>query len=291
MLTRPIGIVLPLLAVAGLSLGRGASRRRAFERAATCLIATSLVVVPWLVRNARVSGRLAISHQSGVSLAYFKVVDVLLWERGMTAARFDPEALRPLYDEIDRRLLERWERENGPVGADQAADLRHTNLIYGNMRHLNAVDVSRTLWRISVEMLAQRPGAATECYAARAMSMLAFPLSIAVWPPANEGSMPFAASIGAGHASLARVLAAAVGGAFALLVGAASLRVAAALWRRERFGAWFAVVAAAGLIAMTIPFEDPRFREPIVPALLLIALWRQHHADGPETEISPVSIT
>ncbi len=273
MLTRPIGVFLPPLAAVGLFVrGRQAvTAGRALREATICLAAALLVAAPWLGRNLATSGRLALSHQSGVSLAYFKVVEVLLWERGRTADRFDPAIVTPILEDMDARLVRRWEREHGPLTAEQKTELRWSNIIYGNIRAVPPVEVSRTLWRIGIEMLAARPAATVACFAARAVSLVTYPAAIGLWPPRNAGAAPFATLLGVTRPQAARALAVALGAAFAVLAAAALLRVSIAVWRRRRLAVWFAIWTALGLVAMTVPFEDPRFREPLVPMLLLAA--------------------
>ncbi len=272
MLTRPIGVFLPVVATAGLLLRRGAPWQRRCGYAAVCALATAATVAPWLIRNRAVSGRWALSYQSGVSLAYFKAVEVLLWDRGLASSRFDPSVVNPILEEIDVRLADRWQRDHGPPASEQAAELTWPNIIYGKLCRVPPVEVSRELWRIGMGLLAERPGATAACYSARSLSMLTFPASIGLWPPANARAAPLATVLGTGRPGLARAVAVALGGAFAVLTAAAVFRVVPVLWRRERFTAWFVVVTLLGFLAMTAPFEDPRFREPLVPMLLLIAL-------------------
>jgi len=280
MLTRPIGCFLPVAAVAGLLLRRQIGWGRRLRDAAVCLAATGLVVGPWLVRNYRVTGRVAISQQSGVSLAYFKVVEVLVWQRGLTEHRFDPQVLRVFMEAMDRRLQAAWAERYGPLSPEQRNELVWSNLIYGNVRTVNAVDLSRVLWRIGMDMLADRPLTTFACYAARMTSMLTFPLAIGLWPPAKPQSAPFATILGESRPLLARAAAVVLGAAFAALGAAATVRVMTAIRRGGRFGAWFAVVAAVLFVLLTVPFEDPRFREPIVPLLLVIALTPQPRPPG-----------
>lgn len=270
MLTRPIGVVIPVIGVAGLLLERGRSWRSAIGRMAVCAAGVALLVGPWLARNQAITGRFALSHQSGVSLAYFKVVDVLLWERGQTAGRFDIRVLRPIYEEMDRTLRDRWEREYGPLTDVQREELRWDKLIYGEVHAVNPVDVSRILWQIGLEMLKTRKAETLVCYSSRTVSLLTYPLAIAVWPPTNEGSMPFASLIGSAHPVAARALAAIIGVAFAAVAAGALIRVLTSIVQRRYYPAWFALIAAGVLIVVTIPFEDPRFREPLMPFLFVM---------------------
>lgn len=270
-LTRPIGVFLPLLAIGGM-LVVGRTWRRRWRNAALCAATTGLVVAPWLLRTHHVTGRWALSWQSGVSLAYYKAVEVRLWERGLAAGRFDSAVVRSFVDEVDAELAAEWERQHGPLTDAERAELRGSQLMYGHIGRLNPVDVSRALWRVGGRVLLADPPATIACFAVRGVSMATFPMALGLRPPANPDSAPFTGVLGAGRPMLARTLAIVVGLPFAVLAIAAIVRAAMALRRRAPWAAWFAVVVAIGFAVMTVPFEDPRFREPMVPLLLLAVL-------------------
>jgi hypothetical protein len=245
--------------------------------AGTCAAGSLLIVGPWMIRNKLVGGHLALSYQSGASLAYHKVADVMLWAAGRHDYRFDSRALDDVRSQIDRRLVTRYAERFGPLSAAQQAELRWETLNYGTARSIDAFAASSLLWEIGLDILREHPMAAAQCFAVQGLSMLAFPLGLVIDPPAGGGAIPLS-SLG-GQVGVRMALAGLIGVLYAALAGACVWRLLAATWRRSWPTAFFAFWPAAALFVLSLPFEDPRFRLPIIPFLWIMAVGE--HASRP----------
>ncbi|MEP0841476.1 MAG: glycosyltransferase family 39 protein, partial [Phycisphaerae bacterium] len=204
-LIRPIALPLPILVVVGMILVSLIPRRRnqppgpdppsAIRRvgpAVACLLGVAVTLWPWLLRNHRLTGHVALSQQSGASLAYHKVLDVILWSEGRARDRFDPAVAAEVRSRIDRRLREAWRRRVGPLTAEQEASLDWHALNFGG-RLADGLDpfvASRLLWSIGLETLADHPWAAMKCLTVQGLLMLIFPLGLVLWSPAGAGAAP-----------------------------------------------------------------------------------------------------
>ena len=80
-----------------------------------------------------------------------------------------------------------------------------------------------------------------------------------------------------------------IGLAYATLAAAVFVRLVAVLCKRCWPAQMFALWPAAGLLLLTLPFEDPRFRLPLIPLFWLIAVSRlRRPAPTCATETEPL---
>lgn len=268
-LVRPIGIALPALAVLGITLStwhRGWPR--ATRLAAVGIAGIVLVIGPWLVRNKVVAGHAALAHQGGASFAYHRVLDVVLWSEGRPDERFSAETHEEIRRRVDRRLQQKWQQRFGPLTDDQRADLTWHRLNFGTARTIDPFVASELLWEVGLEMLHGRTWAIMPCFAAQGLGMLVFPLGLVLFPPATAG--PMSMLLG-GNTAVATAFAVLLGSVYALLTLGVLIRMAQALARRARGAHVAYILPAMTLFVLALPFEDPRFRLPLVPFMWLIA--------------------
>ncbi|MCH7527772.1 MAG: glycosyltransferase family 39 protein [Planctomycetes bacterium] len=273
-LVRPVGLLVPVVVFVGLLVGRftGAGSRRlkpaaqvgttmrALGRgavfAATCL----LVIGSWMLRNQVVAGHFALSDQSGVVLAYFKAAEVTLWREGRTVERYLETSLDPAYAQrphavwegIDARLRSRF----AGLADEQRSALHWRNLAQGNQTDIDSFAISKALARIGWSDLVESPTATAACCMVRCGSILTFPLNLAVKPP---DGVP-----------LRRWRSAAIGAIYSLLALAVLVRLC-----RGAIGfraVYFPVACTLALLLAATPQVDPRFRVPMIPLLIAVAL-------------------
>ncbi len=270
-LVRPIGIVLPALACLGVAIAGGrASGPRGLRPALVCVGVSAAIVGAWMVRSAGVAGHFALSSQAGASLAYHKVADVVLWSEGRSDRRFDAEALAEVRDRVDERVRERWRERHGTLSEEERADLTWRRLNFGETRHVDPFEASSVLTAVGLEMMGERKRAVVACFATQGVGMLVFPLGLVVSPP--ESAAPLSSLFGGGGGIGRQVVPAIIGTAYGLLFGAVVYRVIQAARRRRLGGALFALWPMLGLFVLSLPFEDPRFRLPLVPMMWIIAV-------------------
>jgi len=282
-LVAPIAILIPMVVVTGfvffwwrksVHAGRtDASRSQLSSKPrisgwnlAACsfvvLASASLMMGGWAVRNRLVAGHAALSHQSGIVLAYFKAAEVQLWREGRTADRYVETSLDPamaelphqIWDHIDEQLKDRFGSNDPQV----RSSLTWRNLAQGNRTAFDSFQISRSLSAIAVEMLLQSPWSTLVCCGTRAAMLLMFPLDLAISPPKGV--------------AVSRMKSAVVGTFYMMLS-------VAVLWKLvSRRSAWldafFPVTATIALLLTTTPQLDPRFRVPMIPLLLFLALAR-----------------
>ncbi|MGD2110526.1 MAG: glycosyltransferase family 39 protein [Phycisphaerae bacterium] len=268
-LVRPVGLLVPVVVFAGLVFDL-VRRRRNAARATTppggvlplavFAVACLAVIGSWMVRNHRVTGHLALSNQGGVVLAYFKAAEVDLWREGRNRDRYlettlDPARLdRPhrAWEKIDAALREQLAH----LPVEQRETLTWQNLAQGVSTPVDSFLVSKTLARIGRRRLAESPVSTVTCCLVRFGSILTFPLCLAVTPPNGV--------------ELSRVLSFVKGALYLVLCGAVVLRLF-----RGRIGfatGYFPIACTLALLLATTPQLDPRFRVPMIPVLLLLAL-------------------
>jgi len=242
--------------------------------ALACAAGTSAVVGPYVVRNRIVAGHFALTPQTGPSFAYHKVVDVVLFSQDKSRYRFDARTLDEVRTEIDHRLQIKWEQHYGPLTLAQREALTFTKLNFGEAPGIDPFAASSLLWSVGLELLADHPWALVQCFLAQGTTMLVFPLGLVLFPPAGEGAAPLSTLLGSGSTA-ASVLAAALGVCYTALILVICGRLIAAAWRRHWPTHFFAIWPILALVALTLPFEDPRFRLPMIPFLWLLAVGRQ----------------
>ena len=270
-LIRPIGVCLPPLACLGLLLvGRRFSKRSAAIFALAGFVGSSLVVVPWLARNRIVSGHWSLTHQTGASFAYHKVADVVLWSQGRSRYRFDADTLDEVRTGMDHRLHAHWRDRHGPLTAAQRQTLTWRKLNFGRAEGIDPFEASGLLWRVGLEMLAGRKFALVQCFTAQGGSMLVFPLNLVLHPPAGRGSAPLSTLLGESRAGV--IVAVVLGSAYAALAMAVCVKLVLAGLRRRWSPALFVLWPMLAIFALSLPFEDPRFRLPLMPFMWLLAI-------------------
>jgi hypothetical protein len=268
-LVRPIGVLIPLVLVVGFLIHglfghRGTKGGKAARMSWLCIavfaVSCLLVGGSWMLRNRLAAGRFALSDQGGVVLAYFKATEVILWSEGRTADRYRETSLdaarldepHPIWEAIDDQL-----RTLIPDLTDQQrAALSWRNLAQGNKTDVDSFAISGALAGIGRSYLLDSPLSTAGCYLARCAAILTFPLNLAIRPPTGIASN--------------RLLDMAKGGLYLLLVLGVLVRLVRRGTRFEQV--YFPLACTIALLLATTPQLDPRFRVPMVPALLAIAL-------------------
>ena len=268
-LLRPLSILLPVVVLVGLGIEwfRQREKRRVLLRAFGVTLACMMLIVgAWAGRNKVVAGRFALSHQSGIVLSYFKATEVMLWRLGRTADRYAETSLDPkhgdqphsdqshlVWEDIDARLRNHF----ADLPAVQLNQLQWPLLAQGNKTELDSFEVSAALRSIGLEMLLQEPLSTLACCFVRCFSILTFPLNLAISPPAE----PYAPD---------RLRAAAKGGIYLALLVWVLVRLFMERPRLEQV--YFPLACTLALLLASTPQLDPRFRVPMIPLLLFVAL-------------------
>jgi len=264
-LTWPGAILVPVAVFVGIIIAwlRSLLHRKATAYGVGVLIFSvvcSCVVGSWMVRNQRVAGKPALSHQSGIVLAYFKATEVILWRQGRTEDRYLETSLspdrrdqpHPTWETIDETL--RLHLYDLPI--EQQKELTWSNLAQGNKTSVDSFRISAELESIAYGYLLESPLSTLAVCLARCASILAFPLDLALWPPKVV--------------EVNRFRSAALGVVYFLLVLGVVVRLA-----RRRIGfeaAYFPLACTLALLLATTPQTDPRFRVPMIPLLIFVAL-------------------
>jgi hypothetical protein len=264
-LTWPGAILVPVAVFGGIIVAwlRSLLLRTATASGVGVLIFTvvcSCVVGSWMARNQRVAGVPSLSHQSGVVLAYFKATEVVLWRQGRTEDRYLETSLspdrrdepHPIWESIDKQL--QLHLYDLPI--EQQKELTWPNLAQGNKTSVDSFRISAGLESIGLAYLSASPWSTLACYLARCGSILTFPLDLALWPPNGV--------------EVNRWRSAVVGALYLLLCAAVVVRLGRG---RMEFGAgYFPLACTLALLLTTTPQTDPRFRVPMIPLLIVVAL-------------------
>jgi hypothetical protein len=261
-LVRPAGILVPL--AIGIGVIASVLRRRAWRPLVAYVLCAAAVPGAWMLRNLVTAGHFALSDQSGVVLAYFKATECILSREGRTGQRYmetslDPaQADRPhrVWDAIDAELRER-------LGMPDNAALNWRNLAQGNRTDVDSFVISDALSRIAWSHLTDSPLSTAACCLARCGSILTFPLGLAMRPPAGvAANRPRSAVVGVAYLVLC----------LAALAGV--LRQTGRRGRRPlRGGAvFFPLACTLALLLAATPQTDPRFRLPMIPLLVVLAM-------------------
>lgn len=264
-LTWPGTILLPVAVSVGIIIAwlRSLLLREATASGVGVLVFTvlcSCVVGSWMVRNQRVAGKLALSHQSGIVLAYFKATEVVLWRQGRTEDRYLETSLspdrrddpHPIWETVDESL--RLHLYELPI--EQRKELTWSNLAQGNKTSVDSFQISAELAPIALAHLTETPSSTLACCLARCGSILTFPFDLALWPPKGV--------------EVNRLRSAVVGGLYLLLCLAVVVRL---VRRRTEFGViYFPLACTLALLLATTPQTDPRFRVPMIAMLIFVAL-------------------
>jgi hypothetical protein len=84
LLTRPIGIVLPLIVPIPFLLMRSAGLKRRAVAAAIAFVIPALALAGWSLRNYREANYFGLSSVSAINLYYYRAPEVLAWRYGST---------------------------------------------------------------------------------------------------------------------------------------------------------------------------------------------------------------
>lgn len=225
------------------------------------ILVASILVGPtaWAIRNYMAAGRLSLTHQGGIVLAYFKATEVELYRQGRSADRYLETSLstgrisepHPIWEDIDERLRERYAH----ASQDDRQSLNWRRLAQGNRTNFDPFEVSDTLSDIGLSMLTACPDSTIFKGLIGIGEILTFPLTLAILPP-NGVTVN---GLQAGMMGVVYL-------AFTIAV------VARLLYRRPDWTlAFFPLAASLALLIASTPQIDPRFRVPILP--FLVALW------------------
>lgn len=287
-LVRPVASLVPLALLPGLfiwalrrrtgqtpdrgqaevpSAGRRASdhqapagRRRLWLGLAVWVACCGAAPTLWMTRNLALAERFSLSDQGGVVLAYFKAAEVELWRQGRARERYlettlDParaDARHTVFEGIDAHLRDRFTHLDDEI----RSTLRWPNLAQGNRTSVDSFEVSDALADIGWSYLTEAPFGTAVCCLLRCGSILTFPLSLALDPP--EGL------------TVHRGRSAVLGCLYLALVVCVAVRLV-----RGGLGfasAYFPLAVTLALLAATTPQVDPRFRVPMIPLLIVLAL-------------------
>jgi hypothetical protein len=266
-LVRPVAVLIPFVVFVGLIIDRVRFRNDDGHIAGNAFLSISAFVLfglfmtgGWCVRNALHTGHAALSDQSGVVLAYFKAAEVELWRRGRAPDRYLETSLDPtrrdaphtVWEDVDRKLRERL----SDLPPELRERLRWPDLAQGNRTPADSFRVSAALTRVAGGYLLRNPLSTLSCCLVRCGSILTFPLNLAVSPP-NGIEVQRLRSTAMGATYLALVIAA--------LAGPVRGRAAFCV-------VYFPAACTLALLLATTPQVDPRFRVPMIPLLLFLAL-------------------
>lgn len=236
--------------------------------ALVCGLATST----WMLRNTLVAGTFALSHQSGIVLAYFKATEVQLWHDGRTADRYIETSLDPQHDQDPHRI---WESIDNTLRGFRFDDpsVSWRNIAQGNRTKFDSFELSSHLAGMAVKLFLSAPFETLACCVTRCGEILTFPLDLAIAPPNGV--------------TLNRARSAIIGSVYTLLAGWVLVR----LLRRRRalVGASFPLLCIVALLLAATPQTDPRFRVPMIPMLLVLAFVPTRRATNFQPEDHPSS--
>src|SRR5205085_4029764 len=156
----------------------------------------------------------------------------------------------------------------GPLTSAQRASLNWRVLNYDRPSYVDPFVASQLLRHVGVQILWEYRQSVLPCFFAQGVSMLIFPLGLVIAPPA--GATPLTLLAGGGRLSL--VAGAALGAAYGMLLAVVLWRLWNVVWLRQRPRHLFMLWPALALFVFSLPSEDPRFRLPIVPLMLMLAL-------------------
>lgn len=215
-----------------------------------CGLATST----WMLRNALVAGTFALSHQSGIVLAYFKTAEITLWNEGRTADRYLETSLDPRHDQGPHAV---WDDMDRQLRVEMSAgdELNWRNLAQGNRTELDSFRLSSALTRIAIDAAFDSLWSTFACCVTRCGQILTFPLDVAIAPPNGV--------------TVNRLRSALIGGVYAILAGGVLFRLIR--YRGTLVGVGFPLLCTLALLLAATPQTDPRFRVPMIPMLLLLA--------------------
>lgn len=270
-LVRPISIFIPIIFFIGLLLTvihqyrKTKTVRHAGLEPIIFMAVCMVVVSSWMIRNKNQTGYFALSDQSGVVLSYFKATEVVLWREGKSQDRYIQTSLDPakqdqphfVWESIDEKLRQQLIDVEG-LPLDQ---IHWTNLAQGNKTTINSFVISDALQKIGWSYIFESPLSSLACGLTRCGSLLTFPFNMAVRPPNGI--------------EVNRLRSAILGGFYLLLTLVVLLKLYRTRW--SLVDVYFPAACTAALLLMTTPQMDPRFRVPMIPFLIILALMSNRH--------------
>ena len=265
-LIRPIAMLVPFALALGaimvsirLAPSPGWTRWRRVSLPLAVLVGGLAVTGGWSARNCVVAGHWGLSSQSGVVLAYFKAAEVELWRQGRSGDRYKETSLdesnldkpHTVWDAIDGKLQDQFSE----LPEASRNTLTWRTLAQGNRGDHDPFVVSTALGEIARDMLLTQPLSTGAFCAGRCVMALTFPLHLAFGDDLTIAQ---------------RLKQGAVGGLFLVLLVAVVVRILRGrLGSRETF---FPLICCFCLLLATAPQLYPRFRVPMIPLLLFVAL-------------------
>lgn len=233
-----------------------------------------LVTGTWMYRNYKVAGRFALSHQSGIVLAYFKAAEVRLWRDGESSLRYIETSTDPTQAGSRHRVWEMYDAELrsrlGDLPDEKLRALNWRNLALG-WTVVDEFVVSDRLTDIGLRELAAAPGSTAYVLGMGMAELLTFPLTLAAKPPVG---IP-----------ISRVKWWALGLAYSV---PALMALLATVFVRGRRAAVFPFLVLGALLIGSTPQLDPRFRVPMFPMICFLAMRRPTRASDPSgVEVDP----
>jgi hypothetical protein len=267
-LVRPVTLWLPAFAFAALWVRFGP--RKALRAAAVVAVASALVVVPWTVRNLRVTGRLLPVGDTGW---------MALW--GPTAKPLVPDPDRYAYFDLYFDILRVFQPITGLPRYDYPAHARHAAALEGAFREEALANLKRQPGVYAANVvrgfatLVARP---STVFVSVAGALRARPGPRDRNAVPQEWLRPGAPDVGA------RWLALATSVSLALLGGLAAAGIVASALRREPFG--LAVAAVVGCVLLThslvfVSMMHHYLRLPFLFAGAAVALREAETRGGP----------
>lgn len=265
-LVRPVAIFIPVIFFIGLLLTviQQYRKHQTFRYAGLepiiFMTVCMVVVSGWMIRNKNQSGYFALSDQSGVVLSYFKATEAVLWREGKSRDRYIQTSLDPtkqkephsVWDSIDEKLREQLSYLDDP----SLNQIHWTNLAQGNQTTINSFVISDALQKIGWTYIFESPLSSLACGITRCGSLLTFPFNIAIRPPNGI--------------EINRLRSAILGGCYLILTLVVLLKLYRTRW--SLVDVYFPAACMAALLLMTTPQMDPRFRVPMIPFLIILAL-------------------
>jgi hypothetical protein len=196
----------------------------------------------------------------------------MLWSQGNPQYRFDPTIAAEMRDQIDAQLQAKWQEQFGHLTPEEKDSLTWRKLNFGKpLAHgVDPMAASNILWSIGTDFLKSHPADMFKCFAVQGSLMLIFPLGLVLWPPASSGSASFSMLMG-NQGPRAALVSTVIGSAYAILALWIIANLIMAVARRRFPAGYFAFWPAAAMFIFSLPFEDPRFRLPLIPLFLILA--------------------